>query len=141
MGKFYCKKCNCKNLHTETIGNNIGLYCNDCGTWIKWLNKNELRAFEYSMREATKEEKESINNYIQDISKPNGENFFTEETIIKRLQRFVDNLDKVIDIEYENFPISATDAVRKNTYCHTLEKCKFSIINIINGREYNEYEN
>lgn len=24
-------------------GNNTGLYCGDCGTWIKWLNKNEIR--------------------------------------------------------------------------------------------------
>lgn len=24
-------------------GNNTGLYCGDCGAWIKWLNKTEIR--------------------------------------------------------------------------------------------------
>ena len=51
-----CKKCGSIDLHTEVKGNNTGLYCNDCGAWIKWLGKDELRAFEHSMREATKEE-------------------------------------------------------------------------------------
>ena len=25
-----CKKCGSISLHTETKGNNVGLYCNDC---------------------------------------------------------------------------------------------------------------
>lgn len=40
-----CKKCGSVDLYTEEKGNNIGLYCNDCGTWIKWLGKDEVRAF------------------------------------------------------------------------------------------------
>lgn len=43
-----CKKCGSISLHTETKGNNVGLYCNDCGAWLKWLDKDELRAFEQS---------------------------------------------------------------------------------------------
>ena len=35
-------------LSTEVKGNNTGLYCDDCGAWIKWLGKEELRAFEYA---------------------------------------------------------------------------------------------
>ena len=27
-------------------GNSIGLYCEQCGKWNKWLNKNEARLFE-----------------------------------------------------------------------------------------------
>ena len=42
-----CKKCGSISLHTEVKGNNTGLYCDDCGAWIKWLGKDELRAFEY----------------------------------------------------------------------------------------------
>jgi len=42
-----CKKCGSTSLHTEVKGNNTGLYCDDCGAWIKWLGKDELRAFEY----------------------------------------------------------------------------------------------
>lgn len=73
-----CTKCGSIALHTEVKGNNTGLYCDDCGAWIKWLGKDELRAFEYSMREATKEERESVDNYIKSISKPTGVNFFDE---------------------------------------------------------------
>lgn len=43
-----CKKCGSISLHTETKGNNTGLYCDDCGAWIKWLGKDELRAFEHA---------------------------------------------------------------------------------------------
>lgn len=43
-----CKKCGSISLHTEVKGNNTGLYCNDCGAWVKWLGKDELRAFEYA---------------------------------------------------------------------------------------------
>ena len=45
-----CKKCGSIALHTEVKGNNTGLYCDDCGAWVKWLGKDELRAFEHSMR-------------------------------------------------------------------------------------------
>ena len=43
-----CKKCGSVDLYTENKGNSTGLYCSDCGAWIKWLGKDELRAFEHS---------------------------------------------------------------------------------------------
>lgn len=46
-----CKKCGSTSLHTEVKGSNTGLYCDDCGAWVKWLSKDELRAFEHSKRE------------------------------------------------------------------------------------------
>ena len=130
-----CKKCGSVSLHTETKGNNTGLYCDDCGAWIKWLGKDELRAFEHNMREATKEERESVNRYIENISKPTGNTFVS--TIKERLERFVEGIDEAIDVEYEKLPISTEDAVRKNTYCLALEKCKTAILNILDGREFN----
>ncbi len=45
-----CKKCGSISLHTEVKGNNTGLYCDDCGAWVKWLGKDELRAFEHSQK-------------------------------------------------------------------------------------------
>jgi len=42
MKIFECK-CGSTDVFTEQSGNNIGLYCGDCGKWIKWLNKDELR--------------------------------------------------------------------------------------------------
>ena len=118
-----CKKCGSIALHTEVKGNNTGLYCDDCGAWVKWLGKDELRAFEYSMREASKEEIEATN-------------FCDYFTIVERLERFVEGIDKEIDSEYEKRPISVEDNVRKNAYCYALEKCKVAIGNILDGREF-----
>lgn len=49
-----CKKCGSVSLHTEVKGSNTGLYCDDCGAWVKWLGKNELRAFEHSQKAESK---------------------------------------------------------------------------------------
>ena len=133
-----CTKCGSIALHTEVKGNNTGLYCDDCGAWIKWLGKDELRAFEHSMRKATKEERESVNNYIASISKSTGTNFFDNKTIIERLSEFVEHLDKVIDGEYEKYSLSVEDSIRKNAYCFALQKVKFSIENIIAGRDFDD---
>ena len=52
-----CKKCGSISLHTEVKGSNTGLYCDDCGAWVKWLGKDELRAFEHSKKEENNTEK------------------------------------------------------------------------------------
>ena len=54
-----CKKCGSTSLYIKNNGNNVGLYCSDCGAWIKWLGKDELRAFEHS-----KEEKQTMNDGV-----------------------------------------------------------------------------
>lgn len=54
-----CKKCGSISLHTEVQGNNTGLYCDDCGAWIKWLGKDELRAFEYAKQTEKQIEKKT----------------------------------------------------------------------------------
>lgn len=59
-----CKKCGSTSLHTEVKGNNTGLYCDDCGAWVKWLGKDELRAFEHSLQE-------SIDDHTKFIDKLN----------------------------------------------------------------------
>ena len=57
-----CKKCGSISLHTEVKGNNTGLYCDDCGAWIKWLGKDELRAFEYAKQTEKQIEKKTHTN-------------------------------------------------------------------------------
>lgn len=54
-----CKKCGSTSLHTEVKGNNTGLYCDDCGAWIKQLGKDELRAFEYTKQTEKQIEKKT----------------------------------------------------------------------------------
>lgn len=117
-----CKKCGSFSLHTEVKGSNTGLYCDDCGVWVKWLGKDELRAFEHSQKEKT-------NN---DPSKSKG--------IISRLNEFVEYLDRKIDSEYENLPLSPEDAIRKNSYCLALEQDKNAILNILHGHDFNYIE-
>lgn len=50
-----CKKCGSTDLYTDQNGNNKSLYCSDCGAWIKWLSKKELRAFGYSQKKENKD--------------------------------------------------------------------------------------
>ena len=143
-----CKKCGSISLHTEIKGNNTGLYCDDCGAWVKWLGKDELRAFEYSkgnqvlaqMRDTNPEENQAISEYIESISVPTGINVFDEKSIVKRLEEFVEFLDKTIDTEDDQLPLSAEDAIRKNLYCLALERDKRAIQNILNGHDFNYKE-
>ena len=140
-----CKKCGSISLHTEVKGNNTGLYCDDCGAWVKWLGKDELNAFEHSkknqvpvqMRDSTPEENQAISEYIKSISVPTGINIFDEKSIVKRLEEFVEFLEKTIDTEYDKLPLSTEDAIRKNSYCLALERDKRAIQNILNGYDFN----
>lgn len=42
MKIFECK-CGSKEIFIKENGNNKGLYCADCGKWICWLSKDNLR--------------------------------------------------------------------------------------------------
>jgi len=46
MKEFVCPKCKSKDIFVERNGTQDGLYCGDCGNWIKWLNKKELKLAE-----------------------------------------------------------------------------------------------
>jgi len=61
-----CKKCGSLDLHTEVKGSNTGLYCSDCGAWIKWLGKDEIRAFEYA-KSSEKETTQNTNDNRKEI--------------------------------------------------------------------------
>ena len=139
-----CKKCGSISLHTEIKGSNTGLYCDDCGAWVKWLGKDELRAFEHSkknqvlvqMKDSTPEENQAISEYIKSISVPTGINVFDEKTIVKRLEDFVKFLEKKIDFEYDNLPSSKDDAIRKNVCCAIMERDKNAIQKIESGERF-----
>lgn len=143
-----CKKCESVSLHTEVKGNNTGLYCDDCGAWVKWLGKDELRAFEHSkknqilfqMRDSTTEENRAISEYIKSISKPIGVNILDEKTMVQRFNEFVEYIERKIDSEYENLPLSPEDAIRKSTYCLALEQNKNAILNILRGHDFDYIE-
>ena len=112
-----CRKFGSLSLFTEQKGSNIGLYCRSCGSWQKWLNKNEARLFS----ENNKEDEPSIR---------------VDDGLRDRLEEFVQALDDMIDKEFSKEPISDMDAMRKSAYCLALERDKNSIINILEGRKY-----
>lgn len=119
MYKNCCKKCRSTSLHTEVKGNNTGLYCDDCGAWQRWLGKDELRAFEYSMREATKEEKDSVNRYVESISKSTGVNFYDKEDDVAKIiydnlnYMYCDNCRCNSEIEKNSYEYGCDDCHRK----------------------------
>lgn len=57
---FECHKCKSRDLFMKKSGNNIGLYCGDCGAWIKWINKNEVRLVQRQIEKNDKELDELI---------------------------------------------------------------------------------
>ena len=68
-----CKKCGGVNLRLENKGNAIGLYCNSCNSWIKWVSKKELTQIQNEI------EKNIKNTYEDDKDL-----IFEYETIGKR---------------------------------------------------------
>lgn len=121
-----CKKCGSISLHTEVKGNNTGLYCDDCGAWVKWLGKDELRAFEHANK----------SRCLRATAKLYDDAFVNNE-VNERLGRFIDGIDKAIDSVYANPTAEHDKLIYNNAYAFALEKCKASIQNIIEGREFN----
>ena len=125
-----CNKCGSLDLYTEAKGSNTGLYCSDCGAWIKWLSKDEIRAFENAK---IKESKQVHVNLVDDAVGNVGFN-----SIKKELNDLIDFLDEQIDKELCRKPLSPEDAVVKCSVAMAYEKDKNALINILNGRHWNE---
>lgn len=39
--KDYKCKCGCIDFMFHEAGNQVGIYCNRCGKWLRWANKDE----------------------------------------------------------------------------------------------------
>ncbi len=141
IGKFNsvkCKKCGSDIMFTQIKGNNTGLYCGKCGTWQKWLSKNEKNLWNAPVEDTTPEEKNAVNTYIDNISRSTSFNTFCNKTMPERLQKFIDAIEKRISIEMMTEPKSDADQIRKCSYCLALEQCKTSLENILADREFND---
>lgn len=123
-----CKKCGSVSLHTEVKGNNIGLYCDDCGAWIKWLGKDELRAFEHANKPRG----------LRATAKVYDDAFVVDYRISERLNRFIDGIDEAIDSVCDNPMAEHDKLIYNNAYALALVKCKVCVQNIIEGREFND---
>lgn len=134
-----CKKCGSIDLHTEVKGSNTGLYCSDCGAWIKWLGKDELRAFENAnkIHGLTMEESENYYDALDKTYKPLEVNI-PSNSIVKQLNEFIDFLEDQIEKELCRKPLSVEDSLVKCAVAQAYEKDRNALINIINGRHWNE---
>ena len=43
MEHYECQKCGCTDVYAKPSGRRIGLYCNDCNTWICWTTYAKMR--------------------------------------------------------------------------------------------------
>lgn len=72
MLKFKCKcKCGGTEFFIKKIGIHTGLYCKECGAFIKWLNKDEIRVIECREKSIKEYEyiKQMLGVYIEDYTK------------------------------------------------------------------------
>ena len=44
---YKCSHCDSTKTKIEEKANQIGLYCAECGKWIKWLSKDEARVLKH----------------------------------------------------------------------------------------------
>lgn len=64
MNNFVCKKCGSVIVHVKENGTQIGLYCSECGAWIKWLGKDDKRLAELQIQDNKELDKVSESNEV-----------------------------------------------------------------------------
>lgn len=134
--KIYSRTCKCGSndfFHETKNSAMTGLYCSECGKWQKWLSSDEIRAFKHSeskgmtyvptekMEVTTKNELELNLNQLKE-----------------RIRRYYEYCGKSINSEYSKMPLSVEDSIRKNAKCYQLELDKTALLNILEGREFND---
>ncbi|MEF9984534.1 MAG: hypothetical protein RR806_08785 [Oscillospiraceae bacterium] len=130
---YKCKFCDSTKLFIEVKNTSTGLYCSDCGKWQKWLNKDEVRAFNQNQK---------LTNVCQELKSFAKDNPTYVEipkklTIENRLQEFIDFLDEEINRQFLREKLSIEDNLQACVYAHAYEKDKNALINILNEREWN----
>lgn len=71
---YSCRKCNQTDMFIEIKGNNTGLYCEHCGAWQKWLNKQEIKVFERYIKKKSNKKADLENLFEEDKNPFNLEN-------------------------------------------------------------------
>jgi hypothetical protein len=95
MNKFSCKKCGSVSIHIKENGTQVGLYCSDCGVWIKWLGKDDRRLAELQIQNnSTVNVNTDINNY-----------FDTIKSVVDSFVRMCDFIEQNDNIGCKNCPV------------------------------------
>lgn len=112
------KCCNADVFMKEKSGQ-ICVYCKSCGKFVKNANKDDLREIE-----ANSSEIEPIN--------------VKYSIMMTELQNLINTIDKTIETEDGLSPKTDSDAIRKSSKLYELERVKWSLSNILEGRPYND---
>ena len=116
--KEYVCKCGSKRIFTRDNGTQTGIYCKECGKWIKWIGKKEIPFVEEYIKEQNKNDNSNTNK-------------------IDEVKEFImDNLDEhsnVIPFDYEGYWVESindlVDATNKkfatNIICEYI--CRYNI--------------
>lgn len=43
--KYRCKRCGSQDFFLAEDAMHVGIYCNECGRWLKWANRDERNLF------------------------------------------------------------------------------------------------
>lgn len=129
INKTRCRKCNGSTFFMKPHNNNTGLCCGDCGAWQKWLNKDEINAWQHYFEQLDE----------MRILKPNETKRCDDLVTIERLNKLLDWINNEINHEKELRPmVSNLDSIRSLSYCFALQQVKIGLDNIMNGREYDD---
>ena len=145
MKEYVCKKCGSLDVFVQKRGNQIGLFCSDCGKWIKWLPKNEVALAEryvknFKQQKESEEQKSETNESIDygELSNMETNESSEYDTMVSNIEEFIQRLDKEIDRLLVEKPKSIEDSLVKCAQAQCYEKDKNALINIINGKKYFE---
>lgn len=100
MKEFKCKKCNSEDIFISKSGNNTGIYCENCGKWITWLNKDEVRIIERQIANRRKDDINLQKAEIESLKQKNSE-------AIKAIKEFGGRLKKKISkSHFQNYGLA-----------------------------------
>jgi DNA-directed RNA polymerase subunit RPC12/RpoP len=82
-----CNRCGSEHVFLESARSNVGIYCADCGKWIKWATKDEVRVIEHRQMKYTiggmTSEQKMIEKYKEIEKIVNSPDYYTLGTLDK----------------------------------------------------------
>ena len=139
-------KCCDANVHIEVKGTQTGVYCDECGKWQKWANKDDVRAINHAIAKRLLEEQSQPDTDIDVINRKclqetkqilNAGDVFADMELIaskSKCDKLVDGINdliKLIDIEViaedPNLAFNPVDATRKASKIYELSRVKYSL--------------
>lgn len=120
---YKCKKCNGTDFFLSKRANHTGIFCSECGSWLKWANNDEVNLF-------SKESKDSV------VKKENSnEQNLTLKDVIKDLEQIAEKIRGSIRSSYSkdlsaaittlNTTIESLESYKRNGCRLRCNNCKF----------------